>query len=162
MTMIDTPLIHQHSHSEEDTIRSAQELAFRLQDRDDMAGILLCLHGTLGMGKSVFARALIRTLCNDDMLDVPSPTFTLVQTYDASNGTPLYHFDLYRLQDPEEVYELGWDDAISEGLCIVEWPERLGYLLPARRVDIRFKGLAGEPEHRQITIEVLQLKQELE
>lgn len=156
MTMTNASLI-QHSHSEDDTIRRAQELAHRLQGKDVMAGTLLCLHGTLGMGKSVFARALIRALCHDDTLDVPSPTFTLVQTYDSANGTPLYHFDLYRLQDPEEVYELGWDDAISEGLCIVEWPERLGYLLPARRIDIRFEGISGQPAHRYITIDGLGL-----
>jgi tRNA threonylcarbamoyladenosine biosynthesis protein TsaE len=110
--------------------------------RGAQSGDIFALHGNLGAGKSVFARAFIRTLCGADT-DVPSPTFTLVQTYDGENGT-LWHFDLYRLESAEEVYEIGWEEALSEGIVLVEWPERLGGLLPRPRTDIKFTVLDGE------------------
>ena len=135
--------------SETETIAFAAQTASTLN-----AGNLLCLHGTLGMGKSVFARALIRSLCQNEALEVPSPTFTLIQTYEAPNFE-IYHFDLYRLEDPEEIYELGWEDAINGGLSIIEWPTRLGSLLPSRRLDITLKALENNPQARQITIEDL-------
>jgi len=91
-------------------------------------GDLITLEGPLGAGKSHFARALIRSLCGADMA-VPSPTFSLVQPYEAPNMT-LHHFDLYRLEDPEELEELGFWDALDTGACLVEWPDRAGDLLP--------------------------------
>ncbi len=98
------------------------------------AGEAVCLSGPLGAGKSTLARALIRALTKPDE-EVPSPTFTLVQTY---NGTafPLAHFDLYRLGDADEAYELGLDEALDEGAAILEWPERLEGRLPPDRLDI--------------------------
>jgi len=132
------------SDSEADTARIAGQIAPQLR-----AGDVICLHGTLGMGKSVFARALIRALSGDDMLDVPSPTFTLVQSYDTPRGT-LHHYDLYRIENDEEILELGWDDALADGITLVEWPDRLGAFLPARRTDIRFTG-AGTNRHITIT-----------
>lgn len=122
-----------NSQSEAATAGAAKTFAQNL----DFPGII-CLYGTLGMGKSVFARALIRQLCAADDLDVPSPTFTLVQNYEDLRGRPIYHFDLYRLEDPEEIYELGFEDAITEGLCIIEWPERLGALKPGNCIDVHF------------------------
>lgn len=118
------------SKSEEETAGFAQAFARSLR-----AGDTICLHGNLGMGKSVFARALIRTLTGNPEQEVPSPTFTLLQTYDTPMGE-VWHFDLYRLKDPEEVYELGWEEALAGTISIIEWPERLGYLLPADRIDI--------------------------
>lgn len=120
------------SKSEDETVRLAQRFAAILKPGD-----VLCLQGDLGMGKSVFARGLIRALAGNDMLEVPSPTFTLVQTYDTAAGE-LWHFDLYRLKHPEEVYELGWEDALSGAISIIEWPERLGPLMPPDRIDIHF------------------------
>ncbi|MBL0948837.1 tRNA (adenosine(37)-N6)-threonylcarbamoyltransferase complex ATPase subunit type 1 TsaE [Brevundimonas sp.] len=87
------------------------------------AGEVVLLSGDLGMGKSTLARGLIRALTRPDE-DVPSPTFTLVQFYEGP--TPVAHFDLYRLEDPREVDEIGLQEAIDEGVALIEWPERLG------------------------------------
>ena len=97
-------------------------------------GDLIALRGPLGIGKSVFARAFIRSLAGADE-EVPSPTFTLVQSYDTPRGT-IWHFDLYRLDDPADLQELGFDDAGRYLAVLVEWPERAGNLLPARRLDL--------------------------
>jgi tRNA threonylcarbamoyladenosine biosynthesis protein TsaE len=98
------------------------------------AGEAICLSGALGVGKSVLARSLIRTLAPGER-DVPSPTFTLVQTY-VGEGLRVAHFDLYRLEDPAEAWELGLEEALSEGAAVIEWPERLGDQRPADRLDI--------------------------
>jgi tRNA threonylcarbamoyladenosine biosynthesis protein TsaE len=97
-------------------------------------GDVVALDGPLGAGKTALARAVIRALTGPEE-DVPSPTFTLVQVYDSRRG-PLYHFDLYRLEAPEQAVELGIDDAFAEGISLVEWPERLGGLLPRRHLKI--------------------------
>ena len=108
------------------------------------AGDAVCLWGTLGAGKTTLARALIRALTRPDE-EVPSPTFTLVQTYDGPDF-PIAHFDLYRLKGPEEVRELGLDEALDEGAALIEWPERLEGRLPPDRLDIV---LAIEDEGRR-------------
>ncbi|MEC9235308.1 MAG: tRNA (adenosine(37)-N6)-threonylcarbamoyltransferase complex ATPase subunit type 1 TsaE [Pseudomonadota bacterium] len=112
---------------------------------------IILLEGTLGMGKSSFARAFIRHLCGAPEMEVPSPTFTLVQGYDSAKGE-IWHFDLYRLEDPEEIWELGWEDALSDHICLIEWPDRLGHYTPddALRITIT----AGDAENSRIfTIE---------
>lgn len=115
------------------------------------SGDIILLHGDLGMGKSVFCRALIRALCHDEALEVPSPTFTLVQIYEAG-GLAIWHFDLYRLADPDEIYETGWEEALAGGIVLVEWPERLGSLKPKRYTEIIFSGIEGQPDHRLIEV----------
>lgn len=97
-------------------------------------GDALCLTGPLGAGKSTLARALIRALTTPDE-EVPSPTFTLVQFYETA-AFPLAHFDLYRLSDPDEAYEIGLDEALDGGVALIEWPQRLEGRLPANRLDI--------------------------
>jgi tRNA threonylcarbamoyladenosine biosynthesis protein TsaE len=93
------------------------------------AGDAVLLEGELGAGKTAFARALLRAVTGDEALEVPSPSFTLVQSYEA-RGLTLHHFDLWRLSGADGVGELGWDDARRD-VVVVEWPDRLGKLRPA-------------------------------
>jgi tRNA threonylcarbamoyl adenosine modification protein YjeE len=113
---------------------------------------VVALRGDLGAGKTTFARGLIAALAAEAGLpvpEVPSPTFTLVQTYEFPR-LAVWHFDLYRIAGPDDAVELGLDEAFAEGACLIEWPERLGRLLPDRRIDIAlaFAGADG----RTITV----------
>ena len=92
-------------------------------------GDVVGLKGELGAGKTTLARAILRAAAEDARLIVPSPTFTLVEVYETPRGS-FWHFDLYRLETPDQVFELGWEEALAEGISIIEWPERLGPLLP--------------------------------
>ncbi len=119
---------------------SVADEAGTLRLADDIAAIarpgdVVALYGDLGMGKSAFARAVIRRLAGDPGLEVPSPTFTLLQSYDTARF-PVHHFDLYRLADPDELVEIGFSEAIGEGLSLIEWPDRAGDELPAERLDV--------------------------
>ncbi len=127
---------------EDDTIQCAKAFAQHLKGHE-----LVALDGTLGMGKTVFVRAVIQAL-SDKNVEVPSPTFTLLQTYDTIKGT-IYHFDFYRLKSPEEAFEIGIEDAFSDGICFMEWPEKIGSLLPPNTIHIVFE---NTPNGRQIEI----------
>jgi len=111
------------------TSRLGAAIADRLR-----AGDAVCLWGPLGAGKSTLARGLVRALTQADE-EVPSPTFTLVQFYETADFS-LAHFDLYRLTRPDEVEEIGLDEALDQGAVLIEWPERLEGRLPADRLDI--------------------------
>lgn len=106
-------------------------------------GDVVALHGELGAGKTELARAIIRAAAGDQALTVPSPTFTLAETYETPRG-PIWHFDLYRLDSPEQVWELGFEDALAGGISLIEWPERIGALLPATRLDVTLRIARGE------------------
>lgn len=114
--------------TEEETISLGEKVSQYCRQGDVFA-----LFGTLGMGKSVFARAFIQKLCGKT--EVPSPTFTLVQMYDAPEYE-IYHFDLYRLKSPEEIFELGIEEAMYEGVCLIEWPEKMGNYLPRKAIKV--------------------------
>lgn len=109
------------------TMTLGEDLALALK-----AGDTIALSGDLGAGKSTLARALIRAVADDAFLEVPSPTFTLVQSYDLR--IPVSHFDLYRLGDASEVLELGLDELSANGICLIEWPERADGYLPRQSV----------------------------
>ena len=116
------------------------------------AGDLITLSGHLGAGKTTFARALIRILTRNADLEVPSPTFTLIQVYDGASY-PIVHADLYRIMRPEELAELGWDEAAEGALVIVEWPERAGAYLTGDRLDIDFSIDARKgADHRGVVL----------
>jgi len=104
------------------------------------SGDAILLEGPLGAGKTAFARAFLRAAADDPTLEVPSPTFTLVQTYDTPRG-PVHHFDLWRLDGPAALTELGWDDARAD-ILLVEWPDRLGPLRPAEALTVSLESLS--------------------
>lgn len=126
------------------TQKLAQELA-ALADKGDV----IALRGDLGMGKSAFARAFIQARAGVP-IEVPSPTFTLVQTYELPSGL-ISHFDLYRLTDASDAYELGLDDAYG-GITLIEWPDRLGDGLPRDPLIVTFAP-GDAPDARRITLE---------
>ena len=118
--------------NEQATARFAADIACALEPGD-----LVTLSGDLGAGKTTFARALIRYLAGDDTIEVPSPTFTLLQTYDLPRF-PLVHADLYRLSGAAELSELGFDDLPENAVVLMEWADRAAGFLPPDRLDITF------------------------
>ena len=115
-------------------------------------GDVVTLSGDLGAGKTTAARALIRYLAGDDELEVPSPTFTLIQTYEAER-LPIVHADLYRLKEPDELEELGFDELTAKALTLVEWASQAPSLLARPHVDVLFALRAGtEGIGRHVTI----------
>ncbi len=116
------------SHSPADTEAFGERLAQRLRSGD-----VLAFTGSLGMGKTALTRGLARGLgCR---ARVTSPTFTIVNEYDGA--VPLFHFDLYRLSSPEELYDIGWDDYLDRGgVCAVEWSERVADALPPGTITV--------------------------
>ncbi len=128
--MTDLPFLKDVGLSkEDDTVALGAALAKLVRP-----GEILALRGPLGAGKTTLARGFIAASTEIEE-DVVSPTFTLVQVYDAP-GAPIWHFDLYRLTRAEDVLELGWEEALSGGISLVEWPERMGVLLPPGRLDV--------------------------
>lgn len=116
-------------------------------------GDVLALWGGLGVGKTVLARALVQA-CAGAEVEVPSPTFTLVQIYEGigPGACDLFHFDLYRIDAPEDALELGIEDAFAGGIALIEWPDRLGPFLPARRLDLTLADVPGHPNARRLSL----------
>lgn len=132
------------STSEQET----EDLSIKLANMAKMGDVFL-LEGTLGAGKSTFARAFIKKLSKAE--EVPSPTFTLVQSYTSPKGE-IFHFDLYRIKSPEEVFELGIEEAMSEGICLIEWAEKMGGFRPRDAFIISISHDAPSENSRKIII----------
>ena len=130
-------------HNLEETQKFAIEFASTLKKQD-----VVLLEGDLGAGKSEISRQIIRTLCGDET-EVPSPTFTLVQEYKGLDF-PIFHFDLYRLEYKEEVYELGIEDSVHQGLCLIEWPERLEGMKFDNQIHVKIS--IDSNDSRRVTI----------
>jgi tRNA threonylcarbamoyladenosine biosynthesis protein TsaE len=113
-----------------------------------MTGDTILLHGEIGAGKTSFARAFIRALTFKTN-EIPSPTFTIVQTYESSKGE-IWHCDLYRITDPDEAVELGLEDAFEDSIVLIEWPDRLGSILPTNALNIF---LSAEGEGRKVRLQ---------
>lgn len=139
--MPECPLIC-HSDSPDRTCTIAARLAPRLR-----AGDVMLLAGDVGAGKTHFARCVIRALLKVSE-DVPSPTYTLVQTY-AGQDADIWHADLYRLTGPDEVIELGLSEAFGQAICLVEWPDRLAGLAPETALTLTLCD-GGTPEARRL------------
>lgn len=122
----------------------ASQLAGLTEPRD-----IIGLVGDLGVGKTAFARAFITARGGDS--EVPSPTFTLVQVYECSSIN-IYHFDLYRIEEPEEIFELGIEDAFAEGISLIEWPDRMDTYIPSERLDIIFSSGLDENAREVILV----------
>jgi tRNA threonylcarbamoyl adenosine modification protein YjeE len=130
------------------TLRLMVDIASTLEPGD-----MLTLSGDLGAGKTTFARAMIRYLAGDESIEVPSPTFTLIQSYDLPRF-PLVHADLYRVSNAAELLELGFDDLPENAVVVVEWPDRAGNLLPPNRIDVALTlapKLKPEFRHARVT-----------
>lgn len=121
--------------SEQDTANIGAKLAEFAQTGD-----VICLRGALGAGKTTFARGFIQHISRTSE-EIVSPTFTLVQTYESERGS-IWHFDLYRIDDPNDVVELGLEDALAEGITLIEWPERLGPHAPPAPLEIEITSSA--------------------
>ncbi len=142
-------VLHVVSHSEDETMALAEKLA-----KSFLPGDVLVLVGPLGAGKTAFVRGLARGLGIDPSL-VNSPSYTFVNEYPGGDRR-LYHFDLYRMQQSNELYEIGWDEYLSrEGIMAVEWGDKAAELLPQKYYVLEFR-IAGETE-RQIDIELVQV-----
>jgi tRNA threonylcarbamoyladenosine biosynthesis protein TsaE len=128
-------------------LAESQALAARIAELVRPSDVIL-LEGELGAGKSEFARAFLRALVGEPHLDVPSPTFTLVQRYDTPRG-PVYHFDLWRLDSSADLSEIGWDEA-SDGIVLVEWPDRLGERRPIDALTVALQIIG--PTRRRVTL----------
>ena len=134
------------SWNEQDTYRFGEQLA-----QSVAAGSLYCLEGDLGVGKTVFTQGFAHGLGIEE--PVTSPTFTIVQEYETGR-IPLYHFDVYRLADPEELEEIGYEEYFfGEGVCLIEWPSRIEELIPEDAVRITIeKELSKGFDYRKITV----------
>lgn len=142
-----SPLLNIRSSSAEQTEALGEKLAASFQDTD-----LLILTGPLGAGKTAFVRGLTKGRGLDSKM-VNSPSYTFINEYPGKR--PVYHFDLYRINDPRELYEIGWEDYLNRsGLVVVEWGDKAAELLPERYYLIRFE-IVGDNE-REITLSLVQ------
>ena len=133
------------SQNENDTINFACKLASYIQDGD-----IIILSGDLGSGKTKFTQGILRFFSLDS--EISSPTFTIVNEYNAPNNTNIYHFDVYRLADIDEFYALGGDEYFDNGICIIEWGELIENILPKNYLKIVFERDSSNLDTRILNI----------
>lgn len=137
-----------HTQSVEETEGVGRELAGML---DKGKPHFIAMYGDLGVGKTAFVRGLATVLTPNAR--VKSPTYTVVNKYEGS-GLPLYHLDVYRINDEDELYSIGFDDYVNTGICVVEWSENIPDSVPADAISVRIEKEGENFEKRKITIEV--------
>jgi len=125
-----------------DTIKLGQKLA-KISKKDD----IFFLKGNLGTGKTTLARSFIKFLTNSNK--VLSPTFPMLLTYEYDNNI-IWHYDMYRLKNPNDVWNLSLEDALNNGIIIIEWPEIIEHLIPHKRIDIIIKDLNNETRSAEV------------
>ena len=137
------------TNSEKETFELGKNLGEQAK-----AGQIFCLNGDLGVGKTVFTQGFAKGLCIEE--NVNSPTFTIIQVYEEGR-IPLYHFDVYRIGDPEEMYEIGYEEYFfGEGVCLIEWSKLIEELIPEEAINIEIdKNLEKGLDYRKITVEGL-------
>ena len=137
------------TNSEKETFELGKNLGEQAK-----AGQIFCLNGDLGVGKTVFTQGFAKGLGIEE--NVNSPTFTIIQVY-AEGRIPLYHFDVYRIGDPEEMYEIGYEEYFfGEGVCLIEWSKLIEELIPEEAINIEIdKNLEKGLDYRKITVEGL-------
>ena len=137
------------TNSEKETFELGKSLGEKAK-----AGQIFCLNGDLGVGKTVFTQGFARGLGIEE--NVNSPTFTIIQVYDEGR-IPLYHFDVYRIGDPEEMYEIGYEEYFfGEGVCLIEWSKLIEELIPEEAINVEIdKDLEKGLDYRKITVEGL-------
>ena len=119
--------------------KETRDIANKISGSIKGTNLVLCLNGDLGSGKTTFTRYLIRSLQSNRLAnEIPSPTFTLLQIYDYQLGQ-IYHYDFYRLDKIEELFELNFSESLSDNICIIEWSNKFKKALPANRVEIDFE-----------------------
>ena len=137
------------TNSEKETFELGKNLGEQAK-----AGQIFCLNGDLGVGKTVFTQGFAKGLGIEE--NVNSPTFTIIQVYEEGR-IPLYHFDVYRIGDPEEMYEIGYEEYFfGEGVCLIEWSKLIEELIPEEAINIEIdKNLEKGVDYRKITVEGL-------
>ena len=137
------------TNSEKETFELGKNLGEQAK-----AGQIFCLNGDLGVGKTVFTQGFAKGLGIEE--NVNSPTFTIIQVYEEGR-IPLYHFDVYRIGDPEEMYEIGYEEYFfGEGVCLIEWSKLIEELIPEKAINIEIdKNLEKGLDYRKITVEGL-------
>ena len=137
------------TNSEKETFELGKNLGEQAK-----AGQIFCLNGDLGVGKTVFTQGFAKGLGIEE--NVNSPTFTIIQVYEEGR-IPLYHFDVYRIGDPEEMYEIGYEEYFfGEGVCLIEWSKLIEELIPEEAINIEIdKNVEKGLDYRKITVEGL-------
>ena len=137
-----------HTKSVEETEGVGRELAFTLNREKPC---FIAMYGDLGVGKTAFVRGLASVLAPN--AKVKSPTYTVVNKYEGDK-IPLYHLDVYRINDEDELYSIGFDDYVSTGICVVEWSENIQESIPSNAVSVKIEKEGANFDMRKITVEV--------